>query len=914
MIAFFNQTSRLATVGLALVAGPVMAQFNPGSYYRITSQTSGKSLDIVGASLVNGALAEQRDYAGSTNQQWQILDTGGGYYKIISRSSGQCLDVSNVSLQSGAQVHQWPYVGQANQRWLLAALPSGGYSLAAKHSGMMLQIAGNSLLNGALAQQGTAQSCALGGKQVLTATQTVSALADGIQPVEVVQSAREAGAGSTGGRAPAPTADRLTAYPNPANDFVTVLLPSGERPTAPVAVYDALGHLVPHQPLDGDGRLAVGQLPTGTYSLAVGQGGQQLRQRVLVAHDGSVGSGSGAGTDRAWASAGAQSATLAATSATTTTTCPQAWLITEIGTVIQPIDPPAPAPAPSVDLATYRQLARNYSLASGMAYRYGSPSTVSNTGLPTLYQPSDKHFDNHGNGAGWQYQVAGAQNSTVNDFATNQAQVLHVADNTSDVGVDAVQQLLMAENTFSEKPMLPWTYYGGGHPDPDALRYASTLGALHQPTAVGRSYGFSTWASNDLVAFQSGVIASFGTNTSRGTVSMKLPANKVPTAVAITSNNEFALVTVWDTDALKGQVAVLALGTGNSFWGDWAAVYPGLRNRGKFTFIKLLGYVDLPGVTQPTEISASSDFSATLDYNQGWMQSPDGTNGRYHEEQLTLNNETNRQSFIGGPNKARYSKGGFAVVTSKAEKKVVFLDLKPLFDQARTMYFTTLSNFNLTKNLGQQASQWPYAFSVTPAAAPVVVKTVALSQAPTAVRTSLVPGVNQAYVATQDGVLHLFSVGGYGTATGGTPTAIAEVGSVAVGSNPTSIAYSKDKGWGNAKTLGTQLIVAVRGERAIKWVNLAGTTASVYKTLRDTRMTDPVWVEDNDNHGTESYLVTVADYSGKKVLNYRYGPVIFHTNGGARYGMGADGQALFEFGGMYSVAGHPFQVSGTNVP
>lgn len=886
----------MVAAGLLLAAGPVWGQFNPGSYYRIKSQSSGKCLDIYGISLQNGAPAVQWDNNGGYNQEWQILDTGGGYFKLISRNSGKCLDVAGVSLQDGGRVQQWDYFGNDNQRWGIVALPGGGYSFTAKHSNMLLQVANNSLNNGAMVQQGTAQSCSSGGTQVVSAAQ----LTNGIQPISIAQSASEAG---TSGNVSSPksTTGRLAAYPNPANDFITVLLSNGERPTAPVSVYDALGRLVPHQPLDGNGRMAVGQLPSGSYALAVGQGGQQLRQRIVVAHEGSA----AASTGQALVLAGAQSATLA----TANGTCPQAWYVEEIsGTVVPSIA------SPTTDLTTYRQLAQNYSLASGMTYRYGSPSTLDNSGLPTQYKPSDKHFDNHGNGNGWDYEVAGPQNANINDFSTNQGQILHVADNPSDVGVDVVQSLLMAENTYSSKPQLPWVYYGGGHPDPDALDYAATTGALHQPTAIGRSYGFAGWASNDIVCFQSGVIAAFGTNTSRGTAWLKLPANKVPTAVAITDNNEFALVTVWDTDALKGQVAVLALGTGNGFWGDWTYVYPGLRNRGLFTFIKLLGYVDLPGVTQPTEISASTDFAATSDAYSGWMQSPDGSDGRYHELQLPLNNETNRQSFIGGPNRYRYSKGGFAVITSKAEKKVVFLDLNPLFDQMQRMYFGSLSNFNLTQNVGQQDGQWPYAFSVAPGSAPVVVKTVSLTQAPTAVRTSLAPGVNQAYVATQDGTLHVFSVGGYGTATGGTPTDIAEVGSVAVGSNPTSIAYVKDKGWGNASTLGTQLIVVVRGERAIKWVKLAGTTGSVFKTLRDSRLLDPVWVEDNDNHGTESSLVSVADYSGKQIANYRYGPVVFHTNGGATYNMGSSGTDEFEFGGSYPVAGRPFQFSGTNVP
>ena len=83
------------------------------------------------------------------------------------------------------------------------------------------------------------------------------------------------------------------------------------------------------------------------------------------------------------------------------TACAQGWLIEEIGAA--PVAAPAPAPvATTPDLAAYRQLAQNYSLASGMAYRYGAASTVNNSDLPTQYQPSDKHFNNRGNPE-WDY-------------------------------------------------------------------------------------------------------------------------------------------------------------------------------------------------------------------------------------------------------------------------------------------------------------------------------------------------------------------------------------------------------------------------------------------------------------------------------------------------------------------------------
>lgn len=573
---------------------------------------------------------------------------------------------------------------------------------------------------------------------------------------------------------------------------------------------------------------------------------------------------------------------------------------------------------PTVDAATYQQLAQNYSLAAGMQYRYGTPSNLSNDGFPTQYKPADRRIDNHG-APGWDYQI-GTQDPSKHDYFSNQAQFLFVPDLPVHPGVSVLQTMVMGEGTLSEKPDLPWVYYGGGSPDVDIARVNYVLtngGPLRQPTAVAHSYGFSTWSANSLVAFQSGLIAAFGTNTSRGEVAVKLAPGKVPTAIAMTSNSEFALVTVWDTNQRKGQVAVLAMGTGNSFWGDWSRVYPGLRNRGLFTFLKILGYIDLPGMTQPTEISASADYATSLDDNEGWLVSPDGSNRRYQEMQLDLSNEANRQSFISGGNQRRYARGGFATIISKAEKKVAFLDLKPLFEQMHNMYFTSRSNFLLTQNLGQQPNQWPFTFDVAPGSAPTVAKVVTLSQAPTAVRTSLVPGYNQAYVATQDGTLHLFSVGGYGSFVGGAPNQITEVGAVAVGSNPTSIAYSKSKGFVHNSDIsnpGEVLMVVSRGERAIKWVRLTGNTGRVTKTLRDTRLQDPVWVEDNDNHGTEAPVITVADFAGKQIINYRYGPVIFHTNGGNQFGVGPNGQSEFECGGFYPVLGQPFQVSGANVP
>jgi hypothetical protein len=76
---------------------------------------------------------------------------------------------------------------------------------------------------------------------------------------------------------------------------------------------------------------------------------------------------------------------------------------------------------------------------------------------------------------------------------------------------------------------------------------------------------------------------------------------------------------------------------------------------------------------------------------------------------------------------------------------------------------------------------------------------------------------------------------------------------------------------------------------------------------------DPVFVEVADTHGIETSLLTVADFKGRKIINYRYGPLVFATQGGARFGMGPDGKDEFECGGMLEFPGSPFCISATNV-
>jgi len=279
-----------------------------------------------------------------------------------------------------------------------------------------------------------------------------------------------------------------------------------------------------------------------------------------------------------------------------------------------------------------------------------------------------------------------------------------------------------------------------------------------------------------------------------------------------------------------------------------------------------------------------------------------------------------------------YARTGMAVVISKSEKRAAFVDLRPLFAYYRQQYFgQSQSGFNsMIANRGDAASQWPYTFEVAPSQAPAVVKVVDLANRPTAVKVALVAPY-RAYIATQEGKLRVFDLGtGYlNQASGGTPSDISERFSVDVGRNPTGISYVKGHGWSGLTAVGDiypnstdkEVIVTSRGDRKVQWVRFDSgiNSGSVARTLQESRMIDPISTEDTDNHGTESYIVSVADYGGKGIHNFLYGPIFWHTFSADKACSDAKGgckllnNAAFEYGGTFKVPGKPFHAMGGNV-
>jgi hypothetical protein len=93
------------------------------------------------------------------------------------------------------------------------------------------------------------------------------------------------------------------------------------------------------------------------------------------------------------------------------------------------------------------------------------------------------------------------------------------------------------------------------------------------------------------------------------------------------------------------------------------------------------------------------------------------------------------------------------------------------------------------------------------------------------------------------------------------------------------------------------------------------------RTLQDSRIVDPIAVEDADNFASDNMVLSIADYAGKAVSNYRYGAVIF-ANRGTSWAcqpptgcpVQPTGTMNMEFGGSHAMEGRPFHIRTANVP
>jgi beta-galactosidase len=129
--------------------GPV----EPGVYYRLVAQHSGKASDIEGASTAAGAALVQWPATGGANQQFDFIASGGEYYRVRVRHSGLVLQVASSS--SGADITQQPDTNAAAQQWQVINHGGGTVSLVNRQSGLAMDVWEQSTADGARISQWT---------------------------------------------------------------------------------------------------------------------------------------------------------------------------------------------------------------------------------------------------------------------------------------------------------------------------------------------------------------------------------------------------------------------------------------------------------------------------------------------------------------------------------------------------------------------------------------------------------------------------------------------------------------------------------------------------------------------------------------------------------------------------------------
>lgn len=571
------------------------------------------------------------------------------------------------------------------------------------------------------------------------------------------------------------------------------------------------------------------------------------------------------------------------------------------------------------DKAAYAKVASLWgpvSMGERLGPTFETLNPNANDDRPTLYKPPSKTCDLSFANRNSPYELGRDGCSPDNDYWSDSGQVCYVPDDPAkDPGIDRVQTFAYYNHVFALSPRLDYAS-GTPHPDPQTREddYKKLLG--HYPGhAVAMVRDYAMLQNEALVVYREGLFGVLGTQTSRQGFErpypgLMLPSTKVPTGLAVTASNEFALITVWDTETQRGQLAVIALEGKYLPFHTWP--YMAMPNQGSWSDFKLLGFVDLP-MAAPTSVAAASN---------GWWGGPSQTNNMVLS-QIDVSSDGTRQGLLNGD--AGWSgivaTKGFALIASKNENKAVIVDLTPLFQYVRDSYLSSKASFDKTTSTrGNGPGQWPATFDEKPDLKPKVVWETSI-QSPTAVLAGLridrwSQDVFKSYIATEDGTIHILDTSSFMARFDWEKSnSLKEIGTVKVGRNPVSMVFTRFGDGGlplipantSPDALNNTFYVACRGDREVQGVVTFGGQGKIFRRIRDKRMGDPVAV----SVGTRGYIVTVADYSGKKILSFRIGAITDRY--GVNYPCGEDGKAEFDFCGELSLPGRPFLVSSVNV-
>jgi galactose oxidase len=133
----------LAVLGMVVAGAPTArAQVVRTGFTTLVVASTGKCLDISGASKTSGAAAAQWHCNFNPNEQWNVQPFGGAF-RVIEQQTGQCLAVAGASTGSGAAVIQQTCTGGNSELWTFPA-SGGGVQLLNKNSALCASVSGNS--------------------------------------------------------------------------------------------------------------------------------------------------------------------------------------------------------------------------------------------------------------------------------------------------------------------------------------------------------------------------------------------------------------------------------------------------------------------------------------------------------------------------------------------------------------------------------------------------------------------------------------------------------------------------------------------------------------------------------------------------------------------------------------------------
>lgn len=119
--------------------------------YEIASDLNQKEvLNINNAAMYSGANLQLADYNSSDAQKFILTGTGGGTYRLTSLSSGQTIDLTGGNSKPTTNIMQYSNNDRSSQRWYIRDTGDGTfYVVPAAATDNAMEVAGSSAVNGA---------------------------------------------------------------------------------------------------------------------------------------------------------------------------------------------------------------------------------------------------------------------------------------------------------------------------------------------------------------------------------------------------------------------------------------------------------------------------------------------------------------------------------------------------------------------------------------------------------------------------------------------------------------------------------------------------------------------------------------------------------------------------------------------